>query len=88
MTFDEFVLMVLALLGVAGIIRSIKGPTIWDRMLGFNMISSKILMAIMVLAFMLEKSYYLDIALIYALFGFISIVLIARFIRKRGEGKL
>ena len=62
-------------------IRVVRGPTIWDRLLGFNLISSKIIMGIVLYALLIDKSYVLDIALIYSVFGFISIVLIARFIK-------
>ncbi len=88
MNFDEMVLLVLSVLGVAGIVRTLIGPTIWDRMLGFNLVSSKLIMAMVVFAGLAQKNYYLDIALIYSLLGFISVVLIARFIRKRGAGTL
>lgn len=62
-------------------IRVIKGPTIWDRLLGFNLISSKIVMSIVLYALLIDKSYVLDIALVYSVFGFMSVVLIARFIK-------
>lgn len=62
-------------------IRVLKGPTIWDRLLGFNLISSKIIMGIVLYALIIDRSYILDIALIYSVFGFMSIVLIARFIK-------
>jgi multicomponent Na+:H+ antiporter subunit F len=60
------------------------GPTIWDRLLSFNLISSKVVMLIVAFALFTEKTYILDIALTFTLFSFISTVLIARFIRERG----
>ncbi|MBM7581879.1 multicomponent Na+:H+ antiporter subunit F [Caldicoprobacter guelmensis] len=85
MRFENIVLMVLTILGVASLVRAILGPTVWDRILGVNLLSSKIVMVIVVFAFLVNKSYLLDIAIIYALFGFVGIVMISRFIEKRGE---
>lgn len=82
MSFEEAVLWVLAILGGASTLRAILGPTVWDRILGFNLLSSKIIMIIVLFAFLLQKSYLLDIALIYALFGFVGTVMIARFVEK------
>jgi len=85
MKFENIVLMILAILGIASLVRAVLGPTVWDRILGLNLLSSKIVMAIVVFAFLVNKSYLLDIAIIYALFGFVGIVMISRFVEKRGE---
>ncbi|MDK2901898.1 MAG: multicomponent Na+:H+ antiporter subunit [Thermosediminibacterales bacterium] len=85
MSFENIVLMILAILGIASLARAVLGPTVWDRILGLNLLSSKIVMAIVVFAFLVNKSYLLDIAIIYALFGFVGIVMISRFVEKRGE---
>ncbi|TVQ40602.1 MAG: pH regulation protein F [Spirochaetaceae bacterium] len=79
------VLLALGLLTIGGIIRVVVGPTIWDRLLGLNLISSKIIMAIIVYALMIQRTFLLDIAIVYALLGFIGSVLIARFIERKGE---
>ncbi len=66
-------------------LRVLIGPTIWDRLLGLNMIASKILVAIVLLASGLNQSYLLDVALVYAVLGFIGTVLIARFFERRED---
>ncbi|AEE97067.1 MAG: multicomponent Na+:H+ antiporter subunit [Clostridiales bacterium] len=85
MDFQQYLIIIIAVFMVGGIIRTILGPTIWDRMLGMNLISSKIIMAIVVFALILDKSYLLDIAIAYTLIGFIGMVLLARFIERRGD---
>ena len=85
MSFLNAVLIVVAVLGVGGVARVIIGPTIWDRILGLNLISSKIIVAIVFFALILEKSFLLDIAIIYSLIGFIGSVLISRFVEKKGQ---
>ncbi|MBU4540358.1 monovalent cation/H+ antiporter complex subunit F [uncultured Acetobacterium sp.] len=85
MTFLETTLFVIAIYIVLVLVRVILGPTIWDRLLGLNAISAKIIMSIIILSLITGQSYLLDVALVYALLGFISTVLIARFIEKKGD---
>jgi multicomponent Na+:H+ antiporter subunit F len=67
------------------LIRVIIGPTIWDRLLGINLITSKIIMILVVLALVLDKTYILDFAIIYALLGFIGIMFIAINVQRKGK---
>lgn len=83
MNFYAVVLAILALLTIGGITRVIIGPTIWDRLLGLNLVSSKIIMAIIVFALIIERTFLLDIAIVYSLLGYIGSVLIARFIERK-----
>mgnify|MGYP006290366253 CR=1 FL=1 len=85
MSFLEISLVILAGLALGGLIRILFGPTVWDRLLGMSLISSKIIVAIVIMAVILERSFIMDIAIIYSLLGFISSVLIARFIENKGE---
>ena len=85
MNFYHIVLSIISLFILIVVIRVIMGPTIWDRLLGLNMISSKITIAIVILAVIMDKSLFLDIALVYAILGFIGTVLIARFIERNGD---
>ncbi len=66
-------------------VKVISGPSIWDRLLGFNLFSSKVIMIIILIALFSNQSYLLDIALVYALLGFVGIVFIAGFIQKKGK---
>lgn len=77
-----FFLMVISLFTAAKVI---TGPSIWDRLLGFNLFSSKIIMIIILIALFTEQSYLLDIALAYALLGFVGTVFIAGFIQRKGK---
>ncbi len=66
-------------------LRIFLGPTVWDRLLGFNLLLSKILMLIVLFSIIFEKSYLLDIAITYALIGFVSTLFIARFLKDGGK---
>lgn len=85
MSIYTIYLSMMGLFAVGIVVRIIMGPTIWDRLLGFNTLSAKVIMAIVLVAVMTDRSYLLDVALAYAFLGFIGTVLFARFIEKKGE---
>jgi len=62
---------------VLSLLRIILGPSIWDRLLAMNLVATKVIILIIVLASYFELTYLLDIAIIYALLGFISSSFIA-----------
>lgn len=61
----------------------ICGASIWDKLLGMSVSSIKIILIIILYASANEAAYVLDFAIIYALFGFIGIILIALFLAER-----
>ena len=79
-----YFISILGALGIIVIIRMIQGPTIWDRLLAFNQLSSKITISIVMLSIITSQSFLLDIAIVYTLLSFIATVLIARFVREKG----
>lgn len=85
MNFLEIALLIIGFYIMIVLVRVVLGPTIWDRLLGLNAISAKIIIAIVIFSLILDKSYLLDIALVYSVLGFIGTVFIARFIEKKGD---
>lgn len=59
--------------------RAYMGPTLYDRILSVNMIGTKTVLLIAVLGFVSGRPDFLDIALVYALINFISIIGVLRF---------
>ncbi|MCL2592479.1 MAG: monovalent cation/H+ antiporter complex subunit F [Defluviitaleaceae bacterium] len=83
----ELVLWAMIIFLACYIVRVVKGPTIWDRLLGMNLISAKIIMIIIIFASMNNTGYLLDFAIIYSLFGFIGTIFIALFLSKQKLGR-
>jgi multicomponent Na+:H+ antiporter subunit F len=83
--FLNYVFIALILIGLASTYIIITGPTGWDRLLGFNLLSSKVVMLIVIFSLITGKQFLLDIAIVYVLLGFISIIFIARFIQGKGK---
>ena len=71
----------LALLGVMvmALARALLGPTIYDRILAVNVFGTKTVLLIAVAGFLFGRPDFLDIALIYALINFISVIGVLRY---------
>ena len=72
-------LLVLLVSMALALLRAIKGPTVYDRILAANMFSTKTVLLIAALGFLVgEAEYYVDIALMYTLVGFIATVAVLK----------
>ena len=72
-TLALFIGMLLALF------RAYKGPSIYDRILSVNVMGTKAVLLISVLGFLMGRPEFLDIAMVYALINFISVIAVLRF---------
>lgn len=60
--------------------RVVKGPTVFDRLLGAGAIGTKTLVLILLLGFLFNRlEMFIDIALAYAILNFISTLIIAKY---------
>jgi len=84
MNFYLLALTFIALSTVGSLIRVVIGPTMWDRLLGIGLGASKITLAIILLSFVQNQDFILDVALLFSLLGFLVTVLLARFVERQG----
>jgi multicomponent Na+:H+ antiporter subunit F len=77
--------IILTLLSFASLYRAIVGPTVADRVVAINMISTKITVIIILVALILGEKNYVDVALIYAMVSFITTISVAKYLER---GKL
>ena len=70
------------------LIRLIKGPTLYDRVLAVNSFGTHTVLLIGVVGFWNERPDFLDIALLYALINFVGTIAILKFFRYRAIGDL
>jgi multicomponent Na+:H+ antiporter subunit F len=68
------------------LIRLIKGPTLYDRVLAVNSFGTHTVLLIGVVGFWNERPNFLDIALLYALINFVGTIAILKFFRYRAIG--
>ena len=67
-------LAVLVLLALVCLVRCILGPRISDRVMAVNMIGTLTIIMVVVFVVHLGEAYLADIALIYAMISFLSVV--------------
>ena len=64
---------------IMSITRTVLGPTFYDRILAVNMFGTKTVLLISLLGFVMGRPEFLDIAIVYALINFISVIGVLRY---------
>lgn len=65
------------------LIRTLLGPTLYDRVLAVNSFGTKTVLALGLLGFVMGRPQFLDIAILYAMINFVSTISILKFFRYR-----
>jgi len=65
------------------LLRAILGPSVYDRVLAVNMLGTKTVLLLAVVAFLFGRPDFLDLALAYALINFIGVLAVLEFFRSR-----
>jgi len=80
-------MILLAIAMVLTLLRMIKGPTLWDRLLALNLMSAKTVMLITLYGVYKNNMALLDVSMTYGIIGFLGITLLSRFILRGGRHK-
>ena len=75
--FSAAAAALLVTMGLA-LVRALKGPTVYDRILAVNMFGTKTVLMIAVLGFLAGRPEFLDIALVYALINFVTTIAVLK----------
>lgn len=80
-------LMLAFLLGstLFSMVRVVIGPNAADRLIGLNMVSGQVLALLVLLAVRGDHGIYLDVALVYDIFGFVGLLAITYYLQRGGE---
>lgn len=81
MMYTVAAIAILISMGLA-LARALLGPTVYDRILAVNMFGTKTVLLIAIFAFLSDRHDILDIALIYALINFISVVAVLKLVEQ------
>ena len=76
--FFLIILVIMGLLLFACLLRAIRGPQVADRLIATNMMGTIVLVMICVLSLLLNEGFLVDVAIVYALLNFLSVVLITK----------
>ena len=63
--------------------RIVRGPTHFDRLIGLNLMVLNITVIIATLAVQFKRYVYLDVAMVYAILGFVSVIAISKYLTGR-----
>ena len=80
--------VVLALLILATLVRAILGPRFTDRIIAVNVINTLVVAELALLAVWLREDFLVDVALIYALLSFLTVVVVSRMVLSRRKRQL
>jgi multicomponent Na+:H+ antiporter subunit F len=75
--------IVLALLIFAALIRAVLGPRFTDRIIAVNVINTLVVALIAVLSVYMREDFLVDVALVYALLSFLTVVILSRMVTLR-----
>jgi multicomponent Na+:H+ antiporter subunit F len=80
-----FLVMVLSVIILVSLYRVVQGPTVFDRVLGLNGISSKAILMMVILGTLYERlDMFVDIALGYALLNLVGALAAAKYLEHKG----
>lgn len=86
--FFLFVLITLTVLMVVYLYRVVRGPSVFDRVLGLNGISTKAIVLLVVIGTVYERvEMFVDISTGYALLNLVGALAIAKFLEERGAAQ-
>lgn len=60
--------------------RAYLGPTVVDRLLAVNIVVTKTLVVLVLLGFIFDRSFFLDVALVYALLNLVVTIAASRYL--------
>ena len=84
--FFLVVFIIITVLIVVYLYRVLRGPTVFDRVLGLNGISTKAIVMLVVIGTVYERvDMFVDISTGYALLNLVGSLAIAKYLEERGE---
>lgn len=86
----KFFLVIIGILlinALACFYRIVSGVSILDRMVAINILGTKTLVILVLVAYVYKQSFYLNLAFVYALLNFVVTIAVARYLERGGEEK-
>lgn len=74
--------LILSLLSLASIYRAFQGPTPADRIIAINLMTTLVIAIILLLSFYFGEESFVDVAILYAMIGFLMTVAVVKYLRK------
>jgi len=75
------VIIIMIAIGL-GIYRLVRGPTVVDRVIALDLLTLITIALIVMIALVTSRFIYVDVALVYGLLSFLSVLAVARYLEK------
>jgi multicomponent Na+:H+ antiporter subunit F len=87
----DFLTLVAIVVGLALVLplyRVLRGPTVYDRMVGVNVAGTKTIILICLVGFVYGRiDMFLDIAIAYAMLNFVGGLVVAKYLDRAATGR-
>ena len=84
MDFLRIAVFVLIFTTLLCLYRTLRGPTIWDRVLAINVIGTKTVIILVFIGF-IYQNLFLDVAIAYAMINFVATIAVSQFFATERE---
>lgn len=81
--FLIFAMCIMTLVMFVCMVRAVLGPSITDRIVALNMIGTLVVLMICMIAYLLEETFLVDVAILYALLNMLVVVILCRVASRR-----
>ncbi len=81
-TILYFIVGGLVIISLLAIARAYSGPTVLDRVVAMNMITTNVVLTILIFAYIDKSYYYIDVAFVFVLGAFIGTLCILKLLRE------
>lgn len=68
---------------ILSLVRAVAGPTVADRLVSLNVVAAQVLALLVLFSVAEERPAYLDVALVYDIFGFVGVLAITRYLGEK-----
>ena len=81
-----YLILAIVLSAILTFYRVIKGPSVPDRIVAMNSIGVMFLLVLVLLSYYFERKIFIDVALVYGVFLFLNVLIMAKYFRKPEKG--
>lgn len=84
---DNFLTVIAVIISINAVLclyRAAVGPTTQDRLLGVNIVGTKTLVVVVLVTYIFAESFFLDVAIVYALLLFVVTIATSRYLETEG----
>lgn len=85
--FEILIISILLLSMMLTILRAVKGPTVYDRILAANVFGTITVVLLILFGYFFEQFETLDIALVYALINFTTTLAFLKYFKFKSMGE-